>query len=209
MAASPRAKTDLAFREQLVNYMAESAVVKDFDPRQTGFETRMAALVSSFRRIPTPGGAWRVEGEFWPYAELFKQQMEMTYALMHQQGVDAMDPDKAPTRVALRMEYSTFCQGWLPHLSPEDGEKLLKLYGLGGEYDELQSLQTDLHKCGGCGSELQTVPGARVVVCENCGHSLDIKSGEVPCGKCGALLTFPVSVNHLLCPYCNTDTRRV
>ena len=209
MAASPRAKTDLAFREQLVNYMAESALVKDFDPRQAGFETKMAALVSGFQRIPTAGGAWRIAGDFWSYAALFKQQMEMTYALMHQMGVDGMDPDRAPTSVALRMEYSTFCQGWLPHLSPEDGEKLLKLYGLAGEYDELQTLQTNLHKCGGCGASLQTVPGAHKVVCESCGHTLDIDSGEVPCGKCGALLTFPVSVNHLLCPYCNTDTHRV
>lgn len=209
MAVSPRAKNDAAFREQLIAYLAESAVTKDFDPRQAPLDAKMQMLVASLQRIPTPDGAWRVAGGFWPYAELFKQQMELAYALMHETGVDAMDPDKPPPGVALRMEYSTFCQGWLPHLSPEDGERLLKLYGLDGEYDEVQPQRTDHRQCGACGAELHTMPGARQVVCEACGFTIDVHSHAVPCGKCGALLSFPVSVNNLLCPYCNTDARRV
>ncbi len=209
MAVSPRAKSDAAFRDQLISYLAECAVTKDFDPRQAPLDAQMAALVASLQRIPTPNGAWMVTGGFWPYAELFKKQMELTYALLHQTGVDNMDPDKAPSAVALRMEYSTFCQGWLPHLSPEDGERLLKLFGLDAEYDEFKPQQTNSHKCGACGAEIITLTGARNVVCESCGHTLDISGGAVPCGKCGAELSFPVSVNHLLCPYCNTDTRRV
>jgi len=209
MAVSPRARNDSAFREQLVAYLAECIVTKDLDPRQAPLDAKMEALVASLQRIPTAGGAWMVAGGFWPYAELFKQQMELAYALMHEMGVDAMDPDKAPQGVALRMEYSTFCQGWLPHLSPADGERLLKMFKLDAEYDEVRPQQTDLHKCGGCGVELHTLPGARKVVCETCGNTIDISGGEVSCGKCGAQLSFPISVNHLLCPYCNTDTRRV
>jgi DNA-directed RNA polymerase subunit RPC12/RpoP len=209
MAVSPRAKSDMAFREKMVAYLAECALTKDLDPRQVPLNAQMGTLVASLQRIPVPGGAWRVAGDFWSYAGVFKQQMIMTYELLHQTGVDAIDPDKAPAGVPLQMEYSTFCQGWLPHLSPEDGERLLKFYGLNGEYDEVKPVQTDLHKCGGCGSELHTVVGAKQVVCETCGHTIDISGGDVPCGKCGAQLAFPVSVNHVLCPYCNTDTRRV
>ena len=209
MAASPRAKSDAAFRDQMVVYLAECAVTKDFDPRQVPLDAQMAALVASLQRIPTPGGAWRVAGGFWPYAELFKKQMILTYDLLHQTAVDAMDPDHAPSGVALRMEYSTFCQGWLPHLSPADGERLLKLYGLDAEYDEYQPQPTDSHRCGACGAGLNTLAGARNVVCESCGRTLDINGGAVSCGKCGANLSFPVNVNHLLCPYCNTDTHRV
>ena len=47
------------------------------------------------------------------------------------------------------------------------------------------------------------------MVCESCGHVIDIEGGAVPCINCGAQLAFPVSVNHLMCPYCNTDTHRV
>jgi len=209
MAVSPRAKSDKTFRDQLVAYLAESAVTKDFDPRQAPLDAKMEALVASFQRIPTPGGAWMVSGDFWSYAGLFKQEMELTYALLHQTGVDALDPDKPPSGVAIRMEYSTFCQGWLPHLSPDDGERLLKMFGLDAEYEEMKPQPTDSRKCGACGTVLHILVGARKVVCETCGFTIDVGSEALPCRKCGALLSFPVSADHLLCPYCSTDIRRI
>jgi len=209
MAVSPRARNDVAFRDQLVTYLAECAVTKDLDPQQAPLDAQMEALVASLQRVPTANGTWMVTGGFWPYAELFKQQMELTYALLHERGVDAMDPDKAPAGVALRMEYSTFCQGWLSHLSSADGERLLKLFGLNAEYSEVQPLQTDHRLCGACGAVINTLAGARQVVCETCGYTIDVNSETVPCRKCGALLSLPVAASHQLCPYCNTDTRRV
>jgi LSD1 subclass zinc finger protein len=209
MAASPRAQKDMDFRDQMIAYKAECFLVKDFDPRQAPLDARMQQLAASLQRIPTPNGAWMVAGDFWSYAGLFKEQMELVYERIHELGVDAMDPDQAPPGVPLRMEFSTFCQAWLPHLSPADGERLLKLYGLDGEYDEFQPQQTDRRQCGSCGSEMQVLPGARQVVCESCGFTIDVGSEAVPCGKCGALLSFPISAKHLLCPYCQTDTRRV
>jgi len=209
MAASPRAQNDMEFRNQMVAYKAECFIVKDFDPRQAPLNAEMQKLVSSFQRVPMPGGAWRVAGDFWAYAELFKKQMELVYDRIQELGVDQMDPDHAPPGVAIRMEYSTFCQGWLPHLSPEDGERLLKLYGLDAEYDEVKPQQTEARRCGCCGNEIQVLPDARQVVCDFCGFTIDVDSEAVPCRKCGALLSFPVSSNHLNCPYCNTDTRRV
>jgi DNA-directed RNA polymerase subunit RPC12/RpoP len=209
MAASPRAKTDMEFRSQLIDYFAECAVVKDLDPQQDIMQARMNQLVAGLQRIPMPGGAWRSAGPFWEYAALFKQQIDTVYVLLAQQGVLAMDPDHAPEGVPVRMEYSTFCQAWLPHLSPEDGERLLKFYGLAAEYDEVKPQLTDKHLCGSCGSEIHSMPNARQVVCENCGFKIDVGSQAVPCQKCGALLSFPVSANHVICPYCSTDTRRV
>ncbi len=209
MAASPRAKTDMTFRSQLIDYFAECAVVKDLDPQQAVMQTKMDALTAALQRIPMPGGAWRVAGPFWEYAALFKQQMDTTYVLLKQQGVLAMDPDHAPEGVPIRMEYSTFCQAWLPHLSPEDGKRLLKFYGLAAEYDEVRPQQTEAHHCGACGSEIHSLPNAQKVVCESCGFMIDVGSEAIPCQKCGALLSFPVSANHIICPYCSTDTRRV
>ena len=209
MAASPRAKTDMTFRSQLIGYFAECAVVKDLDPHQAILQAQMDSLTAALQRIPMPGNAWQVAGPFWEYAALFKQQMETTYALLKKDGVLAMDPDRAPEGVAERMEYSTFCQAWLPHLSPEDGERLLKLYGLAAEYDEFKPQQTEQRHCGACGGEIYSLPGAKQVVCNSCGYRIDVGSLAVPCQKCGALLSFPVSANHVICPYCSTDTRRV
>jgi len=177
--------------------------------RQAPIDAQIATLLTTLQRIPTPGGAWMVTGGFWPYAELYQKQMELVYALLQETGVLAMDPDQAPPGVPLRMEFSTFCQAWLPHLSPADGERLLALYGLNAEYDEVKLPDTDSHKCGGCWAELHTLPGARQVVCPACGRSLDISGGAVPCRKCGAQLTFPVSLSQVECPYCQAETRRV
>src|SRR5437868_14812415 len=163
MAVSPRAKTDAAFRDQFIHYQVACAVTKDFDPQQALLDAQIAAALASLQRMATPNGTWMVAGGFWSYAELYKQQMEMTYALLQAMGVLAMDPDQAPPGVPLRMEYSTFCQAWLPHLAAADGERLLALYGLNAEYDQVRALPTDRHKCGSCGAELHTLTGARQV----------------------------------------------
>ena len=208
-AASPRAIKDMDFRKQFIEYCAECAVIKDMDPHQATLQVKMDALVAALQRIPTPGGAWMVAGPFWEYAALFKEQMIGTYALIRQLGADQLDPDHASPEVALRMEYTTFCQAWLPHLPPADGERVLKFYGLNSEYDEVQPHESEQRHCGSCGSDVEALPGAKQVVCESCGFTLDVGSQAVPCQKCGALLSFPVSVNHVVCPYCSTDTRRV
>jgi DNA-directed RNA polymerase subunit RPC12/RpoP len=192
-----------------VDYFAECAVVKDFDPRQKSHNLRMQALEATLQRIPAPGGAWRAAGGFWPYAELFKEQMELTYEMIFKKGINLPDPDNAPMDVALHMEYSTFCQAWLPHLSPEDGAKLLALYGLDAQYDEVKPLDTDQHSCGHCGAQLTTLPGAQKVICESCGFAIEVGGAAIPCRKCGSLLSFPEGVIQLACPYCQTDTRRV
>lgn len=208
-AVSPRAKTDLEFRERMVAYCAETAVSKDMDPRQQQMDARMAVLQASLQRIPTPGGAWMVAGDFWSVAALWKQQMELAYQVINDTGVAAMDPDDPPDGVALKMEHSTFCQAWLPHLSPADGQRLLEAYGLTGDYDQVHDQPTEEHRCGTCGSELRTVVGARQVVCETCGRQVDIAAGSVPCGRCGVALDLPVGAVELACPYCRTTTRRV
>jgi LSD1 subclass zinc finger protein len=184
-------------------------VIKEMDPQQTVLQAQMNGLVSRLQRIPTPGGPWMVAGPFWEYAALYKEQMIGTYALIRAQGADQLDPDQASPEIALRMEYTTFCQAWLPHLSAADGERLLKLYGLHAEYDEVQPHDSEQRHCGGCGSDIEVFPGAKQVVCEACGFKLDVSGQDVPCQKCGALLSFPVGVNHVVCPYCGTDTRKV
>ena len=91
MAASPRAKTDMDFRSQLIDYFAECAVVKDLDPQQDMLQAQMTAFTAALQRIPMPNGPWRVAGPFWEYAAMFKKQMETTYRLLAQQGVLAIE----------------------------------------------------------------------------------------------------------------------
>ena len=208
-AVSPRAKTDPDFRERMVAYCAECAVTKDMDPQQQQLEAQVNALIAAFQRLPQPNGAWLVAGDFWQMAGLWKHQMDLAYAAMEANGVAAMDPDDPPPGVALRMEYSTFCQSWLPHLPPEHGQYLLGMYGLTADYIAVPAQPTEQRRCGGCGTTLVTVPGARLVVCEDCGRRVDVGAGELPCRQCGASLVLPEGVSTLHCPYCQAQTSRV
>lgn len=208
-AVSPRARTDLDFRRKLVDYYAETAVVKNMDVFQQQLEAQMQALIASTPRIPSPGGAWMFGGDIGPLAALWKQQMDLAYAHIQEYGVAAMDPDDPPPGVALKMEYSAFCQAWLPHLPPAEGERIIGYFGLAGDYVQVEPQTLQDHRCGGCGAELHTVVGARVVVCEDCGQQIDIANGAFPCKQCGAPLNFPASATRLSCPYCRAETQRV
>jgi LSD1 subclass zinc finger protein len=209
-AVSPRAKADADFREQMVGYLTECTVRRDFDIGLAKIDMQTNAAIATLQRFPRPdGGPWLVSNGIWQVAELFKQQMEQTYRMLDAAGVLAMDPDEAPSGVPLRMEYSTFCQGWIPHLKPEDVQRFLAVFGLTSEYRAVDLSAARTRKCGNCGDELKTVPEANAVVCESCGRTLDIAGGEVPCQTCGAPLSFPVGTSRIECPYCHSETHRL
>jgi LSD1 subclass zinc finger protein len=209
MAVSPRARTDPEFRQRMVDYCAESAVCKDLDPTQQQLDAQMQAVLAGIQRVPTAGGTWMAVGDIWHAAALWKQQMDLAYAAMEATGVTALDPDEPPPGIAVKLEYSTFCQAWLPHLPPADGERLLAFFGLTGDYVQVQPQVTEQHTCGACGASLTILPGARVVVCEECGRRLDIGAGALACRRCGAMLDLPVGSEPITCPYCRTENHRV
>lgn len=208
-AVSPRVTSDDVFRERAINYMVEGMVCREFDPGVHSIGQQLIAVTRLVQRIPQPDGNWLVGDGIWRVAELFKRQMDQTYRLIEQAGVLALDPEQAPVSVQLRMEYSYFCQNWLPKIPPADADRFLAYFGLNGRYSKVNLADFQTRKCGGCGDELKTVPGAQAVICESCGRKLDIAGGEVPCGTCGAPLSFPVGVSALECPYCHSATRRV
>lgn len=209
-AVSPRARSDEGFRARMVAYMAASAAYNDLDPQLAQISTHQAMAEAVLQRLPQPGGAaWLVSDGIWRVAELFKQHMDLLYQRLAENGILAMDPDQPPPGMPLRMEYSTFCQGWIPHLRPADAERLLAMFGLTSEYTKVDLSHALTRRCGGCGDELKALPGAKAVVCESCGRKLDLAGGETPCRTCGAPLSFPVGVSRLACPYCDSDTHRI
>jgi LSD1 subclass zinc finger protein len=208
-AASPRAASDDDFRDRMATYLTECMVVKDFYPDLALRDAHFNAALSRLQRRAMPTGPWLVNDAIWQVATLFKEQMEATYRLLDQTGVSALDPDEAPPGVQLRMEYSTFCQGWIPHLVPADADRLLAMFGLTSEYARVNVTDAQTRKCGGCGDEFRMLPGAQAVVCESCGRKLDVAGGETPCQTCGAPLSFPVGISRIECPYCQSETHRI
>src|SRR5215471_1139676 len=208
-AASPRVKSDDDFRERMAAYCAESQLRKDFDPGLATLEMQMNAVIATLQRLPNGTGPWLVSDGIWQVAPLFKELIDKSYRMLDAAGVLAMDPDEAPPGVAVRMEYSTFCQGWIPHLPPQDVDRFRGMFGLTGEYTRVDVTDAVGKNCGRCGDKLRTLPGANAVVCESCGTKLDIAGGEVPCRTCGAPLSFPVGSSGIECPYCHSGTHRL
>ena len=207
-AVSPRAISDPDFAARTAAYCAESAVCREFEPSLAALDRQMNAAIAALDRWPNGDGPWRAGEGIWHIAELFREQMQQTYAILGQHGVLAMDPDEAPPGVPLRMEYATFCQGWIPHLATEDADRMLAYFELDGQYARPRVTGLRSTNCGGCGTELATLPEAKAVVCRACGRKIDIAGGATPCRTCGALLSFPVSATTIKCPYCHSRTDR-
>jgi DNA-directed RNA polymerase subunit RPC12/RpoP len=94
--------------------------------------------------------------------------------------------------------------------SPEAGEELLDRTGLQGEYKRVEPvIDGSSRHCGICGAAFTTVAGARVAICDQCGHELDVGSAEWPCGTCGGLVTLPAAATESVCPYCKGWVSRV
>ena len=208
-ANSPRCVADQEFFQRQVTYQVEAFLTREFDKSTHQVGLQLAAATQALRRIPLPNGDYYVSDGIWQVAALYKQQIDMSYQVLQDNGVMALDPEEAPLSVWLRMEYSLFCQNWLPKVPPADSERFLAFFGLNSEYAQAKITNADTKKCGCCGDELTTVPGAQQVICQSCGRKLDIAGGEVPCQNCGAPLSFPVRTSTIDCPYCHTTTHRV
>jgi len=207
-AVSPRATSDEDFRRRTVGYFVECMVVREFSPQTHALGHQLEAATSAVRRIPQPDGSVLVDESIWPVAQLFKQQMDLGYRQLRETGVLDLEPEQTPLDVQLRMEYSVFCQNWLPKIPPADVDRFLAFFGIRNEYAKANVAGALTRKCGGCGDELMTVPGAQAVICESCGRKLDIAGGEVPCQNCGAPLSFPTGASAIECPYCRAGTHR-
>jgi DNA-directed RNA polymerase subunit RPC12/RpoP len=208
-ANSPRCISDSDFFAQQVTYQVESNLFREFDTSTHQVTQQLVAATRALQKIPQPDGTYLVSDGIWQVAALYKQQMEQSYDVAKKNGIMALDPEGAPVPVWLKMEYSVFCQNWLPSIPKADARRFVEFFGLSDQYAPVKLTDPQLKKCAGCGDELKTVPGARQVICESCGRKLDIAGGEVPCRNCGASLSFPVGTDTIDCPYCSTATHRV
>lgn len=208
-AVSPRAKSDESYRNQLVEYMAETAAINEFDPKYQEY----AALVKQQTMAIQWGGTFPkmvAKGEtFWPLYETVKAQLDHSFNILKEAGVLDMHPDEAPESLQRRMTWSMFCQGWLPVLDEADSERMIADAGLKGEYSKLEPVELTVRHCGGCGGELQAVPGAKVMLCEDCGTKVDVGNPEVNCTNCAGSISFPVAKNRIQCPYCQSEAQRM
>jgi DNA-directed RNA polymerase subunit RPC12/RpoP len=210
LTATPKAAShrvgDPAYRSGFVAYMVARAMATDFDPSYQATEQGVKTAAQGLRY-----SGMQVEPDsFWPLLDVCIQQQERAESLCSAAGVEELDPDRASDAVRRKIAMSAMAQGWITTLSADAGEELLSRTGLAGEYQRLEPVVdgTTRH-CGQCGSEFTAVSGATTVVCDSCGHRLDVGTAELACTNCGGLVSLPAGANDSPCPYCKTLVSRV
>jgi DNA-directed RNA polymerase subunit RPC12/RpoP len=207
-AVPPRAG-EPEYRAAYVDYLAHAAAATDLDG-----EWQMLAIVvrGAMKGIMFEGDPrrQRVKGAgFWPLYEAVRRQTERGMRVYEEAGVLERHPDAAPADLQLQLTWSVFAQGWLPFLQDADAAQLLEKTGLGGDYIELPDVRTGTRHCGGCGGEITIVEGAQRVVCEACGHRVEVGVDEIPCGQCGGMISFPEGKARVACPFCEAMVARI
>jgi|GEM_PF-964592 len=207
-AVSPRAK-DAEYRDQLIDYMAETAVLNNFDAKYMEYAETIRQQTAAIKWTGAYPKTTASDDTFWPLYKTVREQVEYSFSILGPAGILAKHPDEAPEELQKRMTWSMFCQGWIPWLTAEDSERMIADVGLKGEYTAMEPKETTMRHCGGCGGELHIIPGAKAVLCEDCGTRVDVSSDEVNCSNCGGMISFPVGKNRVNCPFCKTEARRM
>jgi predicted RNA-binding Zn-ribbon protein involved in translation (DUF1610 family) len=201
---------DPVYRQKYVAYMAEGATATGFDMLAQQHEAAVAQTVAGLSFYSPKPGVTRVQAAGFQAmcSAVFAQQAHLE-TLYEQRGVYAMFPDRASKELQKRIGMSLFCQGWLPMLDEASAKELLARTGLTTEYVEAEPPKGDDASCTCCGAKLSIVPGARRVVCEKCGHRLDVGAARVACRGCGSPLAPAEGVVNFACPHCKVPMQRV
>jgi DNA-directed RNA polymerase subunit RPC12/RpoP len=203
---------DPVYRKAFIEFMVASSMATSFDPNMQAMEAEMTEAVKHmvYGGGATMGSMQIDPNSFWPILDVVQRQQQVALSLTAAAGVRELDPDLTPEPVRKRMGISTMVQGWMPYLSAEAGEEMLKRTGLQGEYKHVEPVVDGATRhCGQCGQEFIALPGAKVAVCNACGHKLDVGSAEWPCGNCGGLVTLPAGAASTTCPFCKGLVERV
>jgi DNA-directed RNA polymerase subunit RPC12/RpoP len=202
---------DPVYRQGFIDFCVATSVIVSFDP---GMQAMDAELKDAVTRMVYGGGNLGMmqinPDSFWPILDVVIRQQQTANALTAAGGARELDPDRTPEAVRKRIGLSTMVQGWMPYLTAEAGEEMLNRTGLQGEYKHVEPVADGATRhCGQCGQEFVALPGAKIAVCNSCGHKLDVGSAEWPCNTCGGLVTLPAGSASTTCPYCKGMVDRV
>jgi hypothetical protein len=207
MAVSHRAKNDPSYRRAYVEYMAEAAVARAFDPASEALEAEMRQKVMSLSYGGNMMSPTVSADSFWPVADTLEKQIEESKRLYTSARLDDLDPDHAEHLIG-KLAWSAFCQGWLGMVTAETADQLLARAGLKNEYVPVQAEDGQPRHCGGCGGQFHSLPGATAVICSGCGRKIDLGAAEIPCSRCGGSMTLPAGEDRVACPFCHAEVER-
>lgn len=207
--AVPFRTKDPEYRKRYVAYMAEAAVVTAFDQVAAQHDAAVKQATTRLSFQAPVRGVMKVAGASYDgmAAAVFAQQDYLAW-LHESRGVYAMQPDGASGELQRRIGYSMFAQAWAPMLDDVRVAQLLEHTKLKSEWVEAEVKTGAPSTCGACGAPVGVLEGAKRVVCEHCGHKLDV-GAKLPCTGCGASLAPDENQQSFACPHCRVMVQRI
>jgi hypothetical protein len=201
---------DPEYKAQFIRYMTETAVIQNFDPQFVAIKDEMRAKAAGLEYTGSLMDRRTGGPTFRAMVEVTKRQAARANELALANNLIELDPDHASEGVRERMAGSLFSQGWLPMLNQDDAAWLIDELHIGGEYIKAETAEgAESRNCGGCGGTLTVLPGAKTVICDHCGRSLDVGGAQLQCRNCGGSMSLPVGVQRQNCPFCSAEVERV
>lgn len=200
-AYSPRVK-DPFYRAAIVGFSAAEKTLEAFEPDLGARAARIADALKKMRWVGAQRGGIARSDTFWRLFEATRAEPPASARLL------AAHPDHVPAELMARIDGSAFAQEWLPHLSAEDGDRLLRESGLGGDYVEAEVVPIERGACSRCATTMSIPRGARRALCESCGAIAEIGGVSIRCPACGAPVELAATAARASCGFCHAEVRR-
>lgn len=114
-----------------------------------------------------------------------------------------------PQSVHLKMKLSSFVQIWLPYLTDDDAQRLLKMLKFSLEYVEIEQPPGRHGECEHCKAEIYIPDGSYKVYCEKCRKTTKVQA-IFKCSSCGAENSVPDNPSKpVVCEFCGVENRLI
>lgn len=173
-SVSPRV-ADPDYRRAWCAYQAEATTIWAFDDEGQRLDDAVGAAMSELQYVQVKGKAKIVAGTFGGVLDAFEARRAHATRLYADSGVLARHPDGVSPLVSARIEAARFVQTWLPYLDEDTLKETIARLGVAADYDAAGNPGKGAAvPCHRCGVTLEIARGAHRVVCEHCGHRLDL-----------------------------------
>ncbi len=164
---------------------AVSSVESGFDPKWQQYAAHQQQLQANLRYVNINGQTRAESTSFFTLAEFFVGFTREGMREFYENPRYAMMHELLPENLHFKMKTSMFVQAWLPYLTDQDADKLLKMLGFTNEYEEIKRPPGTTVECETCKASLFAPEGSYKIFCENCRKTTQVRS-QFFCMSCGS-----------------------
>lgn len=164
---------------------AVSSVESGFDPRWQNYATEQQRLQNAVQYFQIGNARKAESSSFFTLANFFISMTKEAMREFYENPRYTAMHELLPESLHIKMRTSMFVQAWLPYLTDEDADKLLKLLHFSNEYVEIERPLGQTVECHSCKTAIFAPEGSYRVFCEKCRRTTQIRT-EFFCMSCGS-----------------------